>query len=157
MENIIKQLTQIYLNEETWHKKKLSYEDSIEYHRKMIEKGNIFYVLGNYGIVLGYCESLRVNFEQWGRLVCHAPFYSYDENTTDGNICVVHNVWIEKDFRNSYVVKELRTKFFQLNKHCEYFVGSALRKKTQPIKVFNRAKLEKLVERMSFPILEEVV
>lgn len=151
METIITQLTDIYLSPaEWWHENRLSREESNEYHRRMIEKGNIIYIVSPiHNHLLGYCEFLRVNFEQFGRMVCHAPFYSYDEDTTSGNICIVHNVWIHPEYRKSFVVKELRQKFFEKNKHCEYFGGFALRKKTQPIKIFKRELLEKLVNRMS--------
>lgn len=148
-ESIIRQITDVYLNHEHWHTKKLPLEDALLYHEHMLERGNLVYTVAFERILLGYAECLRVNFEQWGRIVCHAPFYSFDENTTDGNVCVLHNVWIRPDYRNSFVLENLRSKFFKANAHCEYFAGIALRKKTQPIKVFERAKLEKLVARMS--------
>ena len=140
--NIIEQLTNIYLsNEEWWHTKKLSKEDSDIYHKTMIERGNIIYEQDKSGKLLGYCEFLRVNFEQWGRLVCHAPFYNFDENTTDGNICVVNNVWIHRDYRRSLVFALLKQRFYEINYHCEYFVGKAQRKAANLIKVFKKEDL----------------
>lgn len=140
--NIIQQLTNLYLSsEEWWHKHKLSPEESNLYHQTMIERGNLIYEQDNNGKLLGYCEFLRINFEQWGRMVCHAPFYNFDENTTDGNICVVSNIWIHKDYRRSLVFALLKMRFLELNHHCEYFAGEANKKHANIIKVFKKEDL----------------
>lgn len=142
IENICSQLTGTYLSaEEFWHIKKLSPDESNLYHKTMIERGNLIYEADNFGKLLGYCEFLRVNFEQWGRMVCHAPFYNFDENTTDGNISYVSNVWIHPEYRRSFVLQRLKKRYYELNNHCEFYVGEALRKKTQLIKVFKKSEL----------------
>lgn len=141
IENIISQLCEIYLNHERWHDNKLSYTESLKYFKEMISRGNVIWNEDKHGNILGYCEFFRINFEQWGRMVCHAPFYTFDENTTDGNIAYVANVWIHPYYRRSFVYKDLKERFYKLNNHCDYYVGSALRKKTQPIKVFKKSDL----------------
>jgi len=138
--NIINQLIKVYYAEENWHKKILSPKETEKYHKELLRKGRIIYVEEK-GELLGYTESWRINFEQLGRLVCHASFSAYLENVTDGNIAYVANTWIKKEHRKGKIYKILRNRFFSLNKDCEYFVGKALRKKTQPIKVFTRSQI----------------
>ena len=106
----------------------------------MIDKGNLLYIEQK-GILLGYIEFWFINYEQFGRLVCHEHFSAVHEDTTTGNISYVANTWIHKDYRRSWVYKSLRNLYFKANAHCKYWVGSALRKKSQPIKVFGRSKL----------------
>jgi hypothetical protein len=138
----IEQLIGIYYNEEDWHKNKLSYEEAYKYHDKLYRQGNIF-TYEESGIVLGYCEFWRINFEQWGRYVCDAPISGYLEDISSGYICVVNNVWINKEHRRGKVFREMRNKFYRLNADCDYYVGHALRKTaSQPIKVFKRKDLK---------------
>lgn len=137
-------LTQHYLKNEDWHDKKLPYEEAMKYHQSLMDSGNIIAVIQD-GELLGYVEFLRINFEQFGKMVCHAPFFILDENITDGNICVVHNVWIRKDCRRGPVFFYLRDKFYEINHTCEYYAGFALRKKTQPIKVFKKENLKSML------------
>jgi len=106
----------------------------------MLDKGNLIVYVED-GILLGYCEFWRISFEQFGKLICHEKFIAPFENTTDGEICYVANAWIHPDHRQGVVYKRLKSKFFRLNCRCKYFVGQALRKKTQPVKVFKRSGL----------------
>lgn len=140
MEHIVDQLIKIYYDEEYWHNKKLPHDEAVKYHMKMLRDGNIVYY-EELGVVLGYYEVWRITFEQFGRLICKVPFSSYQENVKDGNIAYVANVWVDKKFRRGNVIRLLKFQFFNQNRHCEYFVGEALRKKTQPVKVFTRADL----------------
>lgn len=145
--NIAEKITKIYLSdEEWWHRYKLSYKDSVNYHRGMIAKGNIIYRTDSRETLIAYCEFLRINYEQWGRMVCDAKFYSYDENTTDGNICVVLNLWIDKNSRNTFVMKDLMNSFFKINGHCDYFVGHATAKKRNFVKVYDKKKFNKYIK-----------
>jgi ribosomal protein S18 acetylase RimI-like enzyme len=143
--DVISQLTDIYLSDaEWWHERKLTEEDAKRYFRKLFLQGNIVYYLSELdNELLGYVESWRINFEQFGRLVCHAPFSAYNENVTGGNIAYLANTWIKPEHRRTNVYRVLRLKFFTANYNCEYFVGRALRKKTQPIKVLTRSQINK--------------
>jgi hypothetical protein len=140
VENIIEQLNKIYYNEEYWHTSKLSEEEATKYHSKLLDKGNIL-LCQELGVVLGYVEVWRINFEQFGRLICKEKFSAYLEDVSKGNIAYVANVWVDPKFRNSSVIKTLKLLFFKHNYMCEYFVGEALRKSTQPIKVFKKDSL----------------
>ena len=140
---ILNQLWDIY-QKESWHKTRLNRTEFDKYTEKLINDSNIIYYEKD-GVILGYVEFWRINYEQFGRLICNAPFSAYLENVKDGNICYVANVFILEEHRQSSVVKILKYKFLANNNHCEYFVGEALRKKTQPVKVFNRIEfLERL-------------
>ena len=135
VKSIASQLTDIYYKYETWHPFKLSYEDALMYHTKLFNQGNI-QVYERDGIVLGYFEVWFINFEQFGRLVCHVPFVSMDEDILSGKLAYVAKTWIHPDFRSGVIYKVLRNRFFNMCNHADYYCGSALRKKTQPIKVF---------------------
>ena len=91
--------------------------------------------------VVGVVESWRLDFDQWGRKVCHEPVDIHTENIITGPVCYFANVIILPGHRTSGVVRILRDLFFHQNRDAEFFVGLALRKKTQPIKVFRASEL----------------
>ena len=137
-DDIINFLVDIYhSDEEWWHNEKMSKEDSFEYFKCMINKGRIIYLIED-GIMLGYLESWRINYEQMGKLICHAPFSSCVQDVENGFICYLSNIWIKPSERRGKVFKELKRLFFEQNNDCLYFIGHAMRKKTQPVKVFSR-------------------
>lgn len=137
---IIEQLNNIYYKEEWWQSHKETLAGITNYHQTMMDKGNLICHIEN-GEVLGYVEMWFINFEQFGRIVCREEFIAPLENTTDGNICYLANTWIKPEYRNNCVYKKLKVKFFQISHKCDYFVGEALRKRTQPIKVFKKSEL----------------
>ena len=144
IKTIAEQLTDIYFEYETWHGEKLSYDSALNYHTKLYNQGNI-QIYEKDGIVLGYFEVWFINFEQFGRLVCHIPFPAMDEDVISGKLAFVANTWIHPDFRSGVIYKLLRNRFFKMSHHADYYCGSALRKKTQPIKVF---KVKDLVNKL---------
>ena len=138
--NITEQLTTIYFTQEWWHHNKLPREEAMKYHSKLYNDGNITVYLKDEE-VLGYLEVWRINFEQFGKLICHAPFSAYLQDIKSGNIAYVANTWIAPEHRGGVVYKYLRNSFFINNHSCDYFVGQAMRKRTQPIKVFKKSNL----------------
>lgn len=133
----------MYQKEETWHTKRLSEEDAILYHEVLLRKKRIIPYLFD-DQLLGYIESWRIDFEQFGRLICHLPFSAVSEEVEKGPICYVANIWVRKDHRDGAVLKALRNELFIQNVTAEFFVGEALRKKTQPIKVLRKAQIGSL-------------
>lgn len=138
MTSLTDQLVRIYLDEEGWHKSKLSEDESKKYFDRLIEKKRIFTIQTDDGTLIGYFESWRVNFEQFGRIVCSDQFSAYSEDVETGNICYLANVWIKKEFRDGNTYKLMKAKFIEQNYSCEYFVGEARRKSCAPLKVFKR-------------------
>ena len=139
--DIINQLVNIYFKYEHWQKNKMPYDIAYAYHKKLYELGNM-QIYEEKGKVLGYVEFWLINFEQFGRIICHETFYADGENVIRGNIAFVANVWVDPQYRNSYIIKELKLKFFKNTFHCDYFVGEAIRKtSSQPIKVFRKSDL----------------
>ena len=136
---IVEQLIDIYLSEEWWHEKKLDRTEADKYFSRLLSTGNIITYSLN-GELLGYVEVHRLTFEQWGRIVCHAQFSAYLEDVQHGPVAYVANTYIKPEYRRTNVYKILRLGFFKFTYNCEYFVGHALRKKTQPIKVLRRDK-----------------
>jgi len=106
----------------------------------MHERDRLHMYLDNSGELLGYGESWRINFEQFGRIVCGQNFYDHleDEDIETGNIAYLANVTIHPDWRGTYVLGILRNDFFTKNYTAEYFCGHAKRKKHQPMKVFTK-------------------
>lgn len=141
LEPILDQLADIYFREEWWQSHQMNREQIKTYSKKMIEQGNLIYY-EDAGKILGYCEFWKINFEQFGRIICHEKFLPYFEDVEHGQICYVANVWIDKNHRNTGVFKVLMHLFYKLNHHCEYYVGEAFRKKTAPVKVFKKADLK---------------
>lgn len=138
--SLIDDLTEIYLNYETWHTRKLSYEEAHSYYGVCTGKNRILarYLPGEEKKVVGYVESWRINYEQFGRILCRLPFDIGIENITDGNICYVEGTWIHPDYRRGYVYKDLVSEFFIQNASCEFFVGEAFRKQAGMLKVLKR-------------------
>lgn len=139
---IIRQLYNIYIEKEWWHTSKLEYIEFYKYTDKLLSQGNIILYTDDKDIVLGYVEFWRITFEQWGRMVCRVPMSGYLENIKDGKICVVHNVFIKEEHRRGLAYKWLKLQFFKANRDCDYYAGIAIRKKTQPIKVFHKNELK---------------
>jgi len=136
--SIIDALVDIYLNQEYWHRKKLSKEKAYDYFNRLVYTGNIItHIQG--GELVGYVEFWRITFGQFGRIICHSPFSAYQEDVQNGNIAYVANTWIKPEYRNTQVYKALKLAFFQATYMCDYFVGEALRKKHRPVKVFKRS------------------
>lgn len=136
-EKIIEQLNDFYFENETWHQKKLSRIEAYKYHAQLLSTGNIITVTSD-NILCGYVELWKVNFEQWGRIVCGEPFSAVCEDVQTGWIAVVGNTYISPDYRDSSVAKQLRDRFFEVTKECRFFVGEAKRKKAGYIKVFKK-------------------
>jgi len=139
---ITDQLTDIYLNKEWWVREedKLPIKIAKNYYDKLLKDGNILTCEFD-GQILGYVEAWKINFEQFGRIVCHADFCADGEDILNGNIAYVANVWIDKPYRRSWVTKDLILKFYKFTHNCDYYVGLATRKKTQPVKVFKKSEL----------------
>ncbi len=142
--NIIDHLYEIYLKEEWWDTPKVERHVIDAYHRVLLSRGNIFYE-DEGDKLIGYAEILKINFEQFGKVICKAYFDHMVEDTLQGNIALVQSVWIDKEHRNTNVIKNMKVKFLEFTKDCDYFTGIALRKKTQPVKVFHRSKLEDFI------------
>lgn len=139
---MIEELTRIYLNEYRQEEEKLSEEEQRKYFDYVLSK-NCIHTYGTHDNLLGFIESWRLDFQQFGRLICYAPFNIYEENITEGPICYLANIWIHPEHRRGAVIRQFKYDFFRCNMDAEYFVGEAFRKKTQPIKVFKKQEAYK--------------
>lgn len=101
---ISEKLSYVYINFENWHKSKLSYRDSLDYHNKYIESGNIKYVEVE-GHLLGYIEIWFINDSQLNRLKNKELFFNYEEDLISGDIIYVANMWIHHQFRDGRVLR----------------------------------------------------
>jgi hypothetical protein len=133
--NLIDQLVEFYLEKETTHEKKLSAMESYKYFDKLLNQGSIITVSDG-DLLLGYVETWRLSFEQFGRIICGESFSAFHEDILTGQIAYVGDVYIRPEYRNSRVTKMMRNRFFEFNKNCTHFVGEAKRKKSCPVKVF---------------------
>lgn len=137
---IIKQLWEIYDKSEWWHKEKLAKEEADKYHSILLNQGNII-TCSEGDNLLGYVEFWRINYEQFGRIICGEGFSALCEDVIHGHIAYVANTFIRPEYRKGEVYKMLRDRFFEFNKECTHFVGEARRKKSAPVKVFKRSQI----------------
>lgn len=120
----------------------MSRPDAIYYFQEMILRGNILAEVNDKDGLLGYVEHWRINFDQFGRIICKAPFWTMEENTTDGNIAYLANIWIKSEYRHTFVLKQMESAFFDANNSCEYYAGMAQRKRTGLVKCFKKSELK---------------
>ena len=92
-------------------------------------------------VLAAYVESWRLDYAQWGRKVCHERIDIHREDIVTGPVCYFANVVIHPDYRRRDILRVMRDLFFAQNRDATYFVGLALRKKAQPIKVFRAADI----------------
>lgn len=144
--SVLDQLYDIYIKYEWWHQNRLSKYQFDHYTQKLIDQGNIFYVLEGEKVV-GYTEVWKINFEQFGRLVCGENITADGEDVSTGKLGYVANVWIDETYRNKFgtmdgVVKTMRKMYYEFTKDVDYHCGQAKRKNAQLVKVFRADKLK---------------
>ncbi len=137
--NLAEQLTAIY-HKEDWHKTRLTDEQANEYHERLLMQGNIITYVEN-DELLGYLEFWRINFEQFGRLLCDIPILTDVEDITTGNIAYINNMWITPDKRNSHVFAILGESFLYKNQDAQFFATFRPTKYVHPVKVYSREDL----------------
>ncbi len=103
---ILQQLTEIYLKEETWHESKLSAEYSDKYFKKLLDQGNIFYILRQ-GTVLAYMEVWFVTKEQLAHIMEGKSFHGSEEKVEDGRYAYVNSIYVKPRFRHLGLVNRL--------------------------------------------------
>lgn len=123
---------------------KLSPKDNLDYALSIANAAGRLIVCELDGVILGYVETWRLSFEQFGRIICKAGFMLDREDITSGPICYLANTAIHPDYRSSFVVKYLKQQFFERNSDATFFVGEALRKRHQPVKVFKNRNLREV-------------
>jgi hypothetical protein len=138
IQQLAEQLTFIYQHVETWHKKKLSNAEANLYHERLLMQGNIVTIVED-GVLKGYIEIWRINYEQLGRLMCGETIFAFDENITDGNIAYVNNGWIAEDYRNIDMARKLEKKFMEKFKDCKY-ISRKRQKYSESFKVYPMVK-----------------
>jgi ribosomal protein S18 acetylase RimI-like enzyme len=109
--DIIKQLLDIYYNEEFWHRNKMPYQTAYSYHKTMFDKGNIIVNVQDEK-VLGYVEFWLINEEQLSHILDDGKFCGDTEDTENGDICYVANMWIDPQYRNNGIIKQFKREIF---------------------------------------------
>lgn len=133
----IYQLIEFYYRHDRFQDNPMGIDDAMDYHQAILDKKAIVSYEEN-DELLGYAEFWRINNEQLGRIVLGQNFSAKWEDINSGTICYLSNVTVRPDKRGLGVIRELRNKFFEANKDCDYFIGYAKRKKTQPWKIFTK-------------------
>ena len=90
--------------------------------------------------IVGYLEYFKLNYAQFGWIVCGNYFDIAKHNITDGNIAYFANVLIRPDKRKQWVVKSLKKEFFKRTADCEFITGHKNGKRYKPIAVFRRRR-----------------
>lgn len=138
-QTLVQQLVDIYYEEE-WHKERLSRQEAFKYHDKLLSSGNIITV-SDRNILCGYVEYWRLTYEQFGRIISREPFSAMHEDVQTGQVAYVANTYIKTEYRRTTCSTQLRDRFFEINQGCTHYCGTALRKRSQPIKVFKMEKI----------------
>ena len=143
---VLEQLYLIYVEQETWHKTRLTKDQFFNYTDKLIRQGNIFFVL-DADRVVGYTEVWKISFGQFGRLICGETVAAGEEDVLSGKLGYVANIWVEKEYRQGFgtmkgVVKEMRKMYYAFTADVDYHCGQAKRKNAQLVKVFDNRKLQ---------------
>jgi hypothetical protein len=141
MPNIAEQLTFVYLNLENWHKVKLNKEESNKYHERLLMQGNIITYVTD-GVLEGYLEFYRINYEQLGRILCDIQLGD-NEDLLTGNIAFINRMWIKEEFRNTRIFNTLGALFLERNKDAHIFATIQQHKHHKPFQVYTRDELIK--------------
>lgn len=137
--NIIERVVEFYYKYDAFQDSYLEPDQAMFLYTLMFNRGRLHICEAN-GELLGYGESWRISYEQFGRILCGHNLYAdlEQEDITNGNLAYLANVTIHPNVRGTAVIRYLRNDFFTKNKDAEYFCGWAKRKKHQPVKVFTR-------------------
>lgn len=120
----------------------LSDDELEEYFHIVDKKGNLFIERDAGGRIIGFCEYWRINFEQFGRILCDGLIDARVEDTSSGQIAFVANVAVHPDWANGHLFTVMKNRFFTRNYHCKYFCGDSRRKKHHhTINVYKRNEL----------------
>jgi len=139
--SLVDQLVDFYYIFDQFQEPHLPKEEVRKTIEILLQKGRIITSVEN-GVLLGYTEHWRINFEQLGRLVCHVePFNVATEDIEHGPICFLSNVTVRPDFRWSKTILKMRNELFERNKDSLFFVGEANRKKENLWKCFRTSDI----------------
>ena len=136
---LAEKLAEFYHNYDPIHKN-TDMERSTKLMQSLLERGRLIVEFNGAEEIVGFVESWRVNYEQFGKLICY-PGYPEDFDKWDinsGNICYLSNIVIHPAYRMGTTIKLFKNEFFRQNFKCDFFVGQAYRKRHQPLKVFTR-------------------
>ena len=145
LDNVLNQLIRFYYEHDAFQRHNLAPDQIRATFLMLVSKGRILWFDIDDEIV-GYVESWRLSYEQFGRKLCHLPFDVGLEDIEHGPIAYVANTTILPEYRDGQVAKTLQEAFFKQNMDAEYLVGEALRKKTQPVKIFKADKVHYIRE-----------
>lgn len=136
--DLVSQLNRIYWDEEKWVcGDSLNEQEATKYHDYILRNG-LCITVEDRDVLVGYCEFWRLTHEHFSRIICGERLSPLLNDFKTGYIAYVANTYIKLEYRKGKVARLLRDRFFEANKDCVYFVGIALRKKHQPVKVFKR-------------------
>ena len=137
---MIDQLLEFYYKYDRFQESYLPEPEARHIYETLLRRDRLHIYNDNSGRLLGYGESWRIDYSTFGRILCGHNLYR-EIDTADietGNIAYLANVTIHPDWRGTHVLRMMRNDFFTKNYSCDYFVGHARRKKSQPVKVFTK-------------------
>jgi hypothetical protein len=143
-DEVVEQLVDFYYDYDRFQTHNLPKDEVSNTIGVLLDKGRIVYH-EELGELLGYVESWRINYEQFGRRICnqHMKFDVGLENIQTGPVCYLANTTIRPSHRMGYVYMILADKFFEQNSDAEYFCGRASRKRPGLVKVFKASAIQR--------------
>jgi len=135
-ERLLEQLVEVYLTKESWHRSKLTPEDARQYYAYMLENDRIIYAESEDRVV-GYVEYWCLNEVQFNRFIRKRPFCVYEEDLTRGEVSYIMDIYIDKEYRNKWVIRTLKKEYFEKTKDCIWHTGEEVNHGRR-LRIFNR-------------------
>jgi len=120
MQNLVKQLNEIYLYEEDYYEEKFSEEEITKHHEKMLEAERIIFV------------------EDGDRIAGYVEFF------INNGCCFINDLFIRPAYRNTKVIWMLKTKLFEACGKSRVYFGERYRYKLK--KRFPETQLRRIHE-----------
>ena len=133
---IVEQLVDIYM-QENWQKDKMSDFEAYKYHNTLLNSGNIKVYSPDW-VVLGYIEVWFIDKEYLAYIISniHNSIKVDYNKILNGNIAYLANLYIDKNFRHTFVDKIMHNKFNEMTKHCYLITG--FDQKRDRVRTFNK-------------------
>lgn len=152
---LLDELVRFYYDYDRFQGTKLTREKVTNTIGVLLDKARIVYY-ADFGRVFGYIESYRINYDQFGRIICGQKFDIGTQDIETGPICYLANVTVDPARRGGNTISVLLDRFFAQNRGAEYFVGQANRKKMGLVKVFKASAIHRHKKRFLEGVISNV-
>jgi hypothetical protein len=118
------------------HFPNVNHYDLAQYYNKLVDEDKIIVEWDSDRDVVGYVEYFRLNYAQFGWMICNGTIDIFKHSISGGNIAYLANILIRPMERKTRVIRKLKKRFFELNRDADFITGSKNGKRYKPIAVF---------------------